>query len=217
MIKSLSSAGMLFFLLALLLAILVKSGILRKEAVVALLKTVGICFCFALLYDGAARLTYMLYNGNADAPRLRELYGVGWLIPFYEGLETGSGIWNLPGYCLGKILCGEAVMGGTVFSLMLTMTGLHLIYLRLCALRGEKCARSGQALLLAFPGVFFCFLPGWAAWAFLAASGVFFCAGKYLRRTDDGRLHICVNEALFACFMVANGMLLTLAVLHKLG
>ena len=219
MFKTLSSAALLVFLLALLLAVLERVGVVRRQTALSLLKTVLICVSFALAYDGTARLIFSLMYETDGAPGIRELYGIDRLEPFLSGVETGSGLMNLPGYALGKLLFGEYLMGGAVFSTLLTVTALQLMYLRLRSRFDERTARIGQAFVLTLPGVFFCFLPGWAAWALLGAALVFWFAGTRIKWTaqPDGEGMMPAAEALFAASAVLNALLLMMTVTRKLG
>ena len=219
MFKTLSSAAMLVFLLALLLAVLERVGVVRRQTALSLLKTVLICVGFALTYDGTARLIFSLMYETDGAPGIRELYGVKWLTPYFEGAETGSGLINLPGYALGKLLFGEYLMGGAVFSTLLTVTALQLTYLRLRSRFDERTARIGQAFVLTLPGVFLCFLPGWAAWALLGAALVFCFAGTKVKISvqPNGEGTAPAAEALFAVSAVLNALLLMMTVTRKLG
>lgn len=216
MIKTLSGAAMLLFLLALLLSVLEKTGLVRKQTACPLMKTALICVGFGLAYDGVARLVFALCCDTEGAPGIRELYSAGWLETYYTGLETGSGLLNLPGHWLGRLLFGEFLMGGVVFSTLLTAASLHLFYLRLRALRGEGAARTGQALMLVFPGAFFCFLPGWGAWALLGAALIFTAIGQKRKRAVRAACEwtASVTEALFAVMGVLNGLLLMLLVMR---
>lgn len=208
---------MLILLLALLLAALERLGVVRRKTALSLLKTVLICVGFALAYDGAARILYALIYNAEGAPGLRELYGIGRLEPFLSGVETGSGLINLPGHALGKLFFGEYLMGGAVFSTLLTVTALHLVYLRLRNCYDERTARTAQALTLAFPCSFFCFLPGWTAWALLGAALAFCFAGKHWMRATPAEYPWPAGtvEAAFACLALLNAMLLLLTVMKK--
>lgn len=215
MLKTLSGAAMLFFLLALLMALLERMGVVRKQTTLSLMKTVLICLCFFLAYEAAARVIYFLLYGGETAPGPQEIFGVRQLEPYFAGLESGAGLWNLPGHFLGKLLFGEYQMGGMVFSTALVVAAMHLCYLRLRAKHEEHGARTGQALLLTFPGVFFCFLPGWGAWALLAAALAFYFIGKRVRVRAG--LSAPAAEVLFAVMGVLNAMLLMLTVMRKFG
>lgn len=213
MLKTLSGIAMLFFLLALLMALLERMGAVRKQTALPLMKTVLVCLGFSLAYEAAARVMFFLLYGSETAPELRELYCAKQLEGFFAGLESGTGLWNLPGHYLGRLLFGEYQVGGAVFSTALAAAAAHLIYLRLRVKHEEREARAGQALLLTFPGIFFCFLPGWGAWALLAAALAFCFFGKRVRV----RLSAPAAEGLFAVMGVLNALLLFLTVMRRFG
>lgn len=181
----LAGCGMLILIGVLIVAFLRQIGVLRPKTCGIVGESALTVLAIGCAYWAVGALINQIKFNNLDSIAHMEAFFRGEYAqrmfralsqPEWVGPLSGLSAWA--GHLLGKVLFGNSILGGLMFSWFLTFLGVVLLRLRLTAVWDEKTAKDAVFLLLCLPGAVFFYLPGWLSVAFLGAALLFFFVGK---------------------------------------